>query len=239
MFRTFVLILFSLTWFAGCATTSSQDGDPFEQRELLRNSEDVLEGLFANKKDRFFRMLLPYAKGVVIFPDLVKAAFIAGARYGNGVAAVRNSDTGKWGPPAFIRSAQASGGLQAGIQKAEVVLLMMSNRSVKGLFKTKFDLGTGPEIALGPVGLSRGFNLRDIINKKDIYAYTSLKGLFAGFSWKGTVVRPDADANEVFNNRPVSHGTILLNRGIKPPKAATSFSKNLDKIAPAPKRPKS
>ncbi len=236
MFRISILIFFSLILFNGCATVGFQSDDPFNQRELLRNSEDVLEGLFANKKDRFFRMLLPYAKGVVIFPDLVKAAFIAGVRYGNGVAAVRDPDTGKWGPPAFIRSAQASGGLQAGIQKAEVVLLMMSNRSVKGLFKTKFDLGTGPEIALGPVGLSRGINLRDIINKKDIYAYTSIKGLFAGFSWKGTVVRPDADANEVFYRRPVSHGTILLNRGVKPPKAAIRFSKNLDKIAPKPKK---
>jgi len=239
MFRISALILLSLILFTGCATTSSQNGDPFEQRELLRNSEDVLEGLFANKKDRFFRTLLPYAKAVVIFPELVKAAFIAGGRYGDGVAAVRNPETGKWGPPAFIRSAQASGGLQAGIQKAEVVLLMMSNKSVKGLFKTKFDLGTGPEIALGPVGLSRGINLRDILNKKDIYAYTSLKGLFAGFSWKGNVVRPDAKANETFYGRPVSHGTILLNRGVKPPKAALSFSKNMDKIAPIPKKPKS
>ncbi len=239
MFRISTLILFSLILFAGCATTSSQNGDPFEQRELLRNSEDVLEGLFANKKDRFFRTLLPYAKGVVIFPDLVKAAFIAGGRYGNGVASVRNPDTGKWGPPAFIRSVQASWGIQAGIQKAEVVLLMMSNKAVKGLFKSKFDLGTGPEIALGPVGVSRGLNLRDILNKKDIYVYTSLQGLFAGFSWKGTVVRPDADANEVLYNRPVSHGTILLNRGVTPPKAAISFSKNMDKIAPKTKKPKS
>ncbi len=224
-------VLISLFLLNGCATIGSQDSDPFNQRELLRNSEDVLEGLFANKKDRFFRTLLPHAKAVVIFPDLVKAAFIAGGRYGNGVAAVRSSKSGKWGPPAFIRSVQASWGIQAGIQKAEVVLLMMSNKAVKGLFKSKFDIGTGPEIALGPVGLAKGFNLRDILNKKDIYVYTSLKGLFAGVSWKGTIVRPDADANEVFYNRPISHGTILLNRGIKPPKAALSFSKNLNNIA--------
>jgi SH3 domain-containing YSC84-like protein 1 len=117
--------------------------------------------------------------------------------------------------------------------------VLMSNKAVKGLFKSKFDLGTRPEIALGPVGLSRGLNLRDVLNKKDIYVYTSLKGLFAGFSWKGTVVQTDADANKVLYNRPVSHGTILFNRGIKPPKAALSFSKNMDKIAPKPKKPKS
>jgi SH3 domain-containing YSC84-like protein 1 len=70
-----------------------------------------------------------------VFPTLVKAAVIAGARIGKGVVIVRSPKTGKWNPPAFIKFRQASWGIQVGIQEAELVLLVVTKAGLKQLFK--------------------------------------------------------------------------------------------------------
>ena len=219
-------------FFAACTTDLELKGDTFDQRELLRNSEDVLEEFLAVTEDQVVNRLMGHAKGVVLFPNLVKAAVLAGGRYGNGVAVIRSPKTGKWGRPLFIKSLQASWGLQAGIQKANLMLIVVSRKGVRKLFKTQYSLDSGPEVALGPVGKSIGINIQKLLNKKDIYAYASIKGLYAGFSLKGTIIKVDNDANELFYGKPISQRAVLLSRNVKVPKAGKRFMKNFNKLAP-------
>jgi SH3 domain-containing YSC84-like protein 1 len=122
------------------------------------DSEEALDGLVSDQEEGFPQELLQHTKAIVVFPNLVKAAVIAGARIGKGVVIVRSPKTGKWNPPAFIKSRQASWGIQVGIQEAELVLLVVTNAGLKQLFKRQFSFGEGPQIAM-PSGKNSGSEL--------------------------------------------------------------------------------
>ena len=153
---------------SACASSPFSESSTFEYIELLLDSEEALDGLVSDKNEGFPQELLQHSKAIVVFPNLVKAAVIAGARVGKGVVIVRSPKTGKWNPPAFIKSRQASWGIQAGIQEAELVLLVVTNAGLKQLFKRQFSFGEGPQIAIGPVGKTLDLNLDEILSKNNI-----------------------------------------------------------------------
>ena len=213
---------------SACASSPFSGPNPFEHTELLLEAEQAIEGLI--NVSGIPQKLLGHTKAIVVFPNLVKAAMIAGARVGKGVVIVRSPKTGKWNPPAFIKSRQASWGIQAGIQRAELVLLVMTNKGLKQLFKTQYNLGRGPQIALGPVGKTIDLNL--VLNKNDIFAYSRIEGLFAGLSFEGTVISSDKQANYEYYQQPVSNRNLLMgHEGIKVPASGRAFLQRMNKLA--------
>ena len=213
---------------SACASSPFSGPNPFEHTELLLEAEQAIEGLI--NVSGIPQKLLGHTKAIVVFPNLVKAAMIAGARVGKGVVIVRSPKTGKWNPPAFIKSRQASWGIQAGIQRAELVLLVMTDKGLKQLFKTQYNLGKGPQIALGPVGKTIDLNL--VLNKNDIFAYSRIEGLFAGLSFEGTVISSDKQANYEYYQQPVSNRNLLMgHEGIKVPESGQAFLQRMNKLA--------
>mgnify|MGYP002636698923 CR=1 FL=1 len=219
--------------FSACASSPFSGPNPFEYTELLLEAEDSIEGLI-NVSGEFGipQKLLRQTKAIVVFPDLVKAAVIAGARIGKGVVIVRSPKTGKWNPPAFIKSSQASWGLQAGIQKAELVLLVITNRGLKQLFQTQYSLGSGPQIALGPVGRTLDLDLEKVIENNDILAYSRIQGLFAGLSFDGTIISSDRNANYEYYQQSVSNRDLLLgHKGVRVPESGQVFLERMNQLA--------
>jgi len=213
--------------------TDSLNTNPFKHTELLLDAEQSIESLINAEGHRIPEELLRHAKAFVVFPNLYKAAMLAGARVGKGIVVVRSSKNGKWNPPAFVKSRQASYGFQAGIQKAEVVFVVVTKKGLKGLFKAQLDLGTGPEVAIGPLGRKVDLNLKKLLFKKDIYAYSTIKGLFAGISLNGTVITSDNKANREYYRQRVNNRILLSgNKRIKVPESAKAFLIRLNKLAP-------
>ena len=213
---------------SACASSPFSGPNPFEHTELLLEAEQAIEGLI--NVSGIPQKLLGHTKAIVVFPNLVKAAMIAGARVEKGVVIVRSPKTGKWNPPAFIKSRQASWGIQAGIQRAELVLLVMTKKGLKQLFKTQYNLGKGPQIALGPVGKTIDLNL--VLNKNDIFAYSRIEGLFAGLSFEGTVIWSDRNANYEYYQQSVSNRNLLMgHEGIKVPASGRAFLQRMNKLA--------
>lgn len=235
MFQT-IKIAFIVLFLSSCASnpiTESLDTNPFKHTELLLDAEQSIESLINADGHRIPQELLGHAKAFVVFPNLFKAAMIAGARVGKGVVIVRSPKTGKWNPPAFVKSRQASYGFQAGIQKAEIVLVVVTKKGLRELFKTQFDLGAGPEVAIGPLGKRIDINLQKILLKKDIYAYSSIKGLFAGISLNGTVINSDNKANRQYYQQKVNNRILLAGqKGVRVPESAQAFLERLNKLAP-------
>ncbi|MEK9627606.1 MAG: lipid-binding SYLF domain-containing protein [Nitrospinota bacterium] len=231
----FVSIVLALFLF-GCSSnpiSESLDDNPFKHTELLLDAEQSIESLINAEGHRIPEEMLGHARAFVVFPNLYKAAMIAGARVGKGVVLVRSPKTGKWNPPAFIKSRQASYGFQAGIQKAEVVLVVITKKGLRELFKTQFDLGAGPELAIGPLGKKMDLNLKKLLFKKDIYAYSTIKGLFAGLSLEGTVINSDNKANREYYQQRVNNRILLSgHRGVRVPESAQAFLQRLNKLAP-------
>jgi len=231
-----IVFLILALFLSACSSnpiTDSISDNPFQHTELLLDAEQSIESLINADGHRIPEELLGHAKAFVVFPNLLKAAMIAGARVGKGIILVRSPKTGKWNPPAFIKSRQASYGFQAGIQKAEIVLVVVTKKGLRELFKTSFDLGTGPEVAIGPLGKTMDLNLQKLLFKKDIYAYSTIKGLFAGLSLKGTVVNSDNKANREYYQQKVNNRILLSgHKGVKVPESAQAFLQRLNKLAP-------
>ena len=212
-----------------------KDPNPFRYTDLLLDSEQSIESLINAEGHQIPEELLSRAKAFVVFPNLFKAAILAGARVGKGVVVVRSPKTGKWNPPAFIKSRQASYGFQFGIQKAEIVLVVVTKKGLRELFKTQFDLGAGPELAIGPLGKKDDLNFQKILLNKDIYAYSNIKGLFAGLSLEGTVINSDNKANRRYYKQRVNNRILLSgHKDVKIPASAQAFLQRLNKLAPPP-----
>jgi lipid-binding SYLF domain-containing protein len=144
--------------------------------------------------------LLASAHGIVIFPDLLKASFIFGARYGVGVMLLRNEDR-SWSNPVFFRLIGGSIGWQIGLQSSDVILILKSIRSLDAICGGKFTLGADASVAAGPVGRLAEADL-DILLRAEILSYSRSRGLFAGLSLEGAAIQVDYGATSAFYNMP-------------------------------------
>jgi lipid-binding SYLF domain-containing protein len=160
------------------------------------------------------------ARCVLVIPDLKKAAFIFGGEYGKGAMSCRVGDG--WSAPVFMQLAKGSWGFQAGVEQADLVLLVMNDSGVQKLLKNKTNLGADASVAAGPLG-RRGGVSTDAVVTAEILSYSRSKGLFAGIDLSGGVLRPDEDANKATYAKSSMPSSILATREMSAPPEAASF----------------
>src|SRR6201993_1546299 len=182
----FVLTIFLSSVFA--ADRKEKDED------RLQNSGTVLKEIL-NVPDDVPQDLLDKADCVVVFPSVLKAAFIVGASYGRGVMTCRTGPdfTGPWGAPSMMALEGGSFGLQIGGEATDFVLLVMNDRGANGILSSKVKLGGDASVAAGPVGRSASAET-DASLRAEILSYSRARGAFAGVSLEGSTIRPDNDA---------------------------------------------
>src|ERR1700760_1103306 len=135
--------------------------------------------------------MLDHARAIYIVPKLVKGGFIFGAEGGDGVLLTR---TGKgWSDPKFYGMGSASFGLQAGLEQAELVFIINSERALRGIESGNVKLGAGAGITV--VNLSSGAEGATTAHGGDVVVWTSGSGAYAGISFNGSVISPDKDMN--------------------------------------------
>ncbi len=130
-----------------------------EPDQLVSKAETTFRDFQNDPNMQWLRDNLSRAKAVMIAPEIRKAAFVVGGSGGRAVLLARDPTTGEWSAPAFYTIANASLGLQAGVEKSEVVMLVMTDNGLTSLLKTQAKLGGDVSIATGPVGTGaeRGF----------------------------------------------------------------------------------
>jgi SH3 domain-containing YSC84-like protein 1 len=165
-------------------------------RQTIEEMVDAPDGIVPSD-------LIRRSKAIVIFPSVIKAGLGFGAHYGRGVVLRRDASTGKWGPPAFITLLGASVGWQMGIQSTGLVLLIMNDVNLKNLFRDKFTIGADASVAAGPIGRDASA-ATDLGLSGAILSYSRAKGLFAGISFKGSVIESDWKANEAYYGSDLS-----------------------------------
>jgi lipid-binding SYLF domain-containing protein len=149
------------------------------------------------------RNMLNQARGLLIIPRLVKAGFIFGAEGGDGVL-VGKTATG-WSDPAFYRMSAASFGLQAGLEKAEIVMLIMNDKALNAVENGDFKLGAGAGLTVAT--LSGGAAVGNLVG--DIIVWTSATGAYGGLTLNGFSIKPRYDWNRKFYGRPVGVPDII------------------------------
>ena len=211
---------------------STVHADSADQRKILIEAVQVLEEIQKSPDQGIPETLVSKAKAIIVFPTLVKAGFIFGAQYGSGVATVRDEKTGQWGPPAFLKNYGGSFGFQIGIEAVDLVLLVMSQRGIEGLLKSKLTLGADVSVAAGPVGRHAEAG-SDVTFKGEIYSYSRSKGAFAGVTLKGVIIGENTDANWGYYERPLSPKDILIYGRVKKYSESTNrFISILSRVAP-------
>src|SRR5216683_6656652 len=186
------LLLAVLPLFAEVANASDQTKDD----DRLRNCGIVLKEIL-DVPDDIPRDLLDKADCVVVFPSVLKAAFIVGGSYGRGAMSCRRGQhfRGSWGAPTMMALEGGSFGLQIGGEATDFVLLVMNERGASGILSSKVKLGADASVAAGPVGRTASAET-DATLRADILSYSRARGAFAGIALEGSTIRPDGGANE-------------------------------------------
>jgi len=122
------------------------------------------------------------AKGVLVFPNIVKAGFIVGAQYGQGAMVQNGTITGYYSIKA------GSYGLQAGVQGFGYAMFLMTDAAVAHLGKMNgWEVGVGPSIVILDEGMAKTLTTRTL--KDDVYGVVfGQKGLMAGAGLQGSKI---------------------------------------------------
>jgi lipid-binding SYLF domain-containing protein len=193
-----------------------------DTQELLDHANHTVNLL---KHDSVFgdaRHNLRGARAVLIFPNLVKGGFIFGAEGGDGVLLARTRHG--WSAPAFYSLGSASFGFQAGLQDAQVVMVIMTDRALRAIERSKFKFGAGAGLTVVTLGAGvEGATSGNLSG--DIVLWSKTEGVYGGISINGSVVAPEEDTNSEFYGHDTDVDAILSGHEKNP--AARSLQKNL------------
>jgi lipid-binding SYLF domain-containing protein len=128
------------------------------------------------------------AKGVLTFPDVIKAGLIIGGQYGEGSLRINNRTVG------YYNTVAAFYGLQAGAQSFGYALFLMTDDALQYLQNSEgWEIGVGPTIVVVDKGTAG--SMTTTTAKEDIYAFFfDQSGLMAGLGLQGskiTKIQPD------------------------------------------------
>jgi lipid-binding SYLF domain-containing protein len=190
-------------------------------KEILDIPDDIPQGL------------LDKADCVVVYPSVLKAAFVVGGSYGRGAMTCRKGDNfkGSWGAPTMMALEGGSFGFQIGGQATDFVLLVMNEGGARGILSGKVKLGGDASVAAGPVGRNASAET-DVTLRSEILSYSRSRGLFAGISLEGSTIRPDNKANEQIYGKKLEASQIVLSDQVSVPAAGEQLVSTLNDKTP-------
>jgi len=206
--------------------------DAKKETDRLENCGLVLKEIL-DIPDDIPQDLLDKSECVIVYPSVLKAAFIVGGSYGRGAMTCRTGEhfTGPWSAPTMMALEGGSVGFQIGGQATDFVLLVMNDRGAHSILKSKVKLGADASAAAGPVGRNATAET-DITMRAEILTYSRARGLFAGISLAGGTVRPDGDANARIYGKKVEAESIIFKGAVAVPPAAQKLISLLNQKSP-------
>jgi lipid-binding SYLF domain-containing protein len=209
---TVVLVLLMIASLVGVPRAAMAD-DAKDAQQLVDKARMTFESFIGDKEmGPALKELVKKAHGVLVYPSVLRGAFIFGASGGSGVFLAYDAKAKKWGGPAFYTMGEASFGLQAGGDASEVVLVALTERGVSALLATSGKLGANASVAVGPVGAGAAAATQNL--SADIVSYSRAKGLYGGMSVEGAVVGTRDALNKAYYKKDVSPTDILIKRAV-------------------------
>jgi SH3 domain-containing YSC84-like protein 1 len=222
------ITLILLPTVSSVARATNKDKD----EDRLKDCGTVLKEIL-DIPDNIPQGLLDKADCVVVYPSVLKAAFVVGGSYGRGAMTCRKGEnfTGAWSAPTMMALEGGSFGFQIGGQATDFVLLVMNESGASGILAGKVKLGGDASVAAGPVGRDASAET-DVTLRSEILTYSRSRGLFAGISLEGSTIRPDNKANEQIYGKKLEAKQIVLSGQDSVPAAAEQLVSTLDAKTP-------
>ena len=201
------------------------------EAERLEKAAEVIDEIMGTPEKGIPRDLLNKAVCVGVIPSEKKVALGFGGSFGRGVLVCRQGGTGAWAAPSMFTVGGANFGFQLGGQATDFVLVVMNAKGAQKLLQSRSKLGADASAAAGPVGRTAE-GATDVQMQAEILTYSRARGLFAGLSLEGQIVKQDNDANERLYGHKVDPKDILFRGSVHPPAAAKALDAALTKFSP-------
>ncbi len=171
---------FGIASIAGLGIAMPRPAAAASAAALESASNAALQSLYTIQPNSF--ALAQMAKGILVFPKIVKAGFIVGAQTGDGVFYQNGVAT------SFYNISAGSYGLQAGIQSFSYALFFMNDAAVNYLASSNgWSVGAGPSVVVLNKGAAKSFTTSTLT--QDVYAIPfGQQGLMAGLGIEGSKI---------------------------------------------------
>jgi SH3 domain-containing YSC84-like protein 1 len=167
---------------------------------LLRDANHTVSNMRHDPAFAQARDMVSHARAIYIVPKLVKGGFIFGAEGGDGVLLKRTAHG--WSNPKFYGMGSASFGFQIGLEQAELVFIINSDRALRGIESGNFKIGGQGGITVAT--LSAGAEGATTLRGGDMVVWTSATGAYGGLTFNGSVIKADDDENAAYKGGPVA-----------------------------------
>ncbi|MDW8445590.1 MAG: lipid-binding SYLF domain-containing protein [Acetobacteraceae bacterium] len=211
--RAFAAVL--LSWPIALAATAARA--QAEQQALVDRATLTVNELLGGQHGEDSRRVLRRSRAVLIFPRVFRGGFIIGGEGGSGVLVARDAG-GSWSAPAFYGLGGASLGLQIGIQDAQVIIFIMSDRALRAVLQSQFKFGADASLAVATIGAGIAGGTTAALNA-DFVSMSRARGLYAGISLEGSILARRNEDNEAYYGRPVSAEQIVVTMEVHNPGA--------------------
>lgn len=198
----------------------------------LQDAGDIIEAIMDTPDKGVPEEVAGSARCIAVVPHLLKAGFVFGGEYGQGVATCRTSQG--WSAPAFFGIGGGTFGLQIGGEGIDLVMVIMNQKGMQNLLSSKFKIGADASAAAGPVGRHAQAGTDWKMNV-EILTYSRAKGVFAGLTLNGNWISQNHDMTRDFYGRNVPFKTILTGQ-IATPADAVPFTSKVAKYFVVSKR---
>jgi lipid-binding SYLF domain-containing protein len=185
--------------------TSAKATDATDAQGLVDKARITFTEFIGDNNYWWLRDHLNDAKGILIYPQVLKGGFILGGSGGTGVLVVKDEKTGGWGQPAFYTIGSVTFGLQIGGEASQIVVMAMSQKAIDSLLSSSFKFGGDVSVALGPVGGGAKENIT-----ADFISFAKSKGLYAGINLEGSVVNVRDSLNNAYYDKKVTPVDIII-----------------------------
>jgi lipid-binding SYLF domain-containing protein len=229
----FLIIVFMLALLVSPAALAG-GSERSDELQRLRRATEVFKEIMRTPDKGIPEDLLDKAECVAIVPGLKKGGLGIGGRYGKGVVMCRRPGR-RWSAPSFLTVEGGSIGLQIGFQQIDLVMLIMNREGMEKLVGDKFTIGADASAAAGPVGRQASAETNIRLDAQ-ILTYSRAKGLFAGVTVNGAVVKQDKDDNRDFYSQEIDAKKILFTDAIPIPAEAKPLAAALSRESPRKKR---
>lgn len=204
VFAVAVMVVFALL-IGGVGQARGEDRA--DAQALVDKARITFQGFMNDKNYEYLHKNLKNVKGLLIYPQVLKAGFILGGSGGTGVLVVRDAKTKDWSQPAFYTIGAMSFGLQIGGEAAEVIVMAMTQKAIDSLYTTSVKFGGDTSVAAGPYGTGTKANVT-----ADFISFAKSKGLYAGLNLEGSAVDVRESLNKAYYGKEVTPVQIIVEK---------------------------
>jgi len=196
--------------------------DNLDQR--IRKLSDRFEAMQAKPNKRISPEVLRRAHGMILL-DGTRAGLLFAYQHGGGVAMVKDSQTGEWGPASFLGANEVSKGLQIGGVRSLTVIVITNADAAWALVGPVTSFGGEASGTAGSATCKRESVASPV--EQPATVYSDSRGLYAGAAVKGGSIWPDTDANLAYYGQPLSAKEILFDGKVKPTDAGKELAQRI------------